>query len=318
MDRRHSCRQECRRYIQIDHYEGTVGVVSMLLELAIGDAYGAGFEYAADQVVRAKNDLSAYIQHPRHGIRPGCYTDDTQMSVAIAEAIVSDDPWIPEVLAQRFVAAFQRDPREGYAGGFYAFLQEVRDGAEFLARIRPDSDKSGAAMRAGPIGVYRPITEVIRRCTIQAGLTHNTPDGISAAVAAALMTHYFIYHLGPKSDLGAFLAAHVPGPWTTPWRGKVGAKGLMSVHAAASALMANSSMSSLLRACVAFTGDVDTVATIALAAGACSQEVAQDLPENFVSGLEHGRFGRDFLRELDRRLMARVVAPGPAADRQSD
>lgn len=279
----------------------------MLLELAIGDAYGAGFEYAADRIVRDKNDLSAYIQHPRHAIKPGCYTDDTQMSIAVAEAIVSGEPWTPQGLAQRFVTCFKRDPREGYAGAFYAFLQEVHDGGEFLARIRPDSDKSGAAMRACPIGVYRPVAEVIRRCTIQAALTHNTPDGIHAAVAAALMTHYFLYRLGPKSQLGAFIASHVPGAWTTPWRGKVGAQGLMSVHAAASAVMANRSMSSLLRACVALTGDVDTVATIALAAGACSEEIAQDLPENLVSGLENGPFGRDFLTELDKRLMARAT-----------
>ncbi len=284
----------------------------MLIELAIGDAYGAGFEYAADRIVREKNDLTAYIQHPRHGIRPGCYTDDTQMSVAIAEAIVTDDPWTAEALAQRFVTAFRRDPREGYAGGFYAFLQEVRDGADFVACIRPESDKSGAAMRAGPIGVYRPMAEVIHRSTIQAAITHNTSDGIKAAVAAALMTHYFLYRLGPKSDLGAFLASHVPGPWTNPWRGKVGAQGLMSVHAAASALMANDTMSSLLRACVALTGDVDTVAAIALAAGACSEEVAQDLPDHLISGLENGPFGRDFLRELDKRLMERV-AEGKAA-----
>ena len=162
-------------------------------------------------------------------------------------------------------------------------------------------------MRAGPIGVCRPITKVIRRSTIQAAITHNTPDGINAAVAAALMTHYSLYRLGPKSGLGAFLASHVPGPWTTPWRGKVGAKGLMSVHAAASAIMTNSSMSALLRACVDLTGDVDTVATIALAAGACSQEVVQDLPEHLVSGLENGAFGRDFLRELDQRLLQRAA-----------
>src|SRR5437764_14049243 len=85
--------------------------VSMLVELAIGDAYGAGFEYAADSIVREKNNLSAYVQHPRHDIRPGCYTDDTQMSVAVAEAIVSDEPWTPATLAQRFVTAFKRDPR---------------------------------------------------------------------------------------------------------------------------------------------------------------------------------------------------------------
>jgi ADP-ribosylglycohydrolase len=279
----------------------------MLVELAIGDAYGAGFEYAADRVVREQNDLSAYVRHPRHGIKPGCYTDDTQMSVAVAEAIVSDEPWTPETLAQRFVTAFKRDPREGYAGRFYAFLQEVRDGPDFLARIRPDSDKSGAAMRAGPVGVYRPVAEVIRRCTVQAALTHNTPGGINAAVAAALMTHYFLYRLGPKSGLGAFLASHVPGPWVTPWRGKVGAQGMMSVHAAATAVMATSSLSGLLRTCVAFTGDVDTVAAIALAAGACSEEIVPDLPDHLVAGLENGPFGRDFLRDLDQRLMERVA-----------
>ena len=79
-------------------------------------------------------------------------------------------------------------------------------------------------MRAGPIGVCRPVAEVIRRSILQASLTHNTPGGIQAAAAAALMTHYFLYRLGKKADPAAFLAAHVPGPWTTPWQGKVGAR----------------------------------------------------------------------------------------------
>jgi ADP-ribosylglycohydrolase len=211
------------------------------------------------------------------------------------------------MLAQRFVAAFQRDPREGYASGFYAFLQVVRDGAEFLARIQPDSDKSGAAMRAGPIGVYPTTAEVIHRATVQAALTHNTRSGIDAAVAAALMTHYFLYRLGPKCELGEFLTAHVPGPWTTPWRGKVGPKGMMSVHAAASAIMANHSLSDLLRSCVALTGDVDTVAAISLAAGSCSEEIASDLPAHLVDGLEDGPFGLAFLRGLDKRLLQRAA-----------
>jgi len=276
----------------------------MLIELAIGDAYGAGFEYASDRIVRKHNDLGRYIQHPRHGIIPGCYTDDTQMSIAIAEAIVEGDPWTPEVLALRFVTAFKRDPREGYASRFYDFLTRVSDGAEFLDTIRPDSDKSGAAMRACPIGVHRSVADVIDRCRLQATLTHNTLDGINAAVAAALMTHYCLFSIGPKAQLPEFLNSYVPGPWARPWKGKVGAKGLISVRAAATALHSNSTMSDLLKACIAFAGDVDTVATIALAAGSCSTEIEQDLPEHLFSGLEDGRFGRGFLRELDKRLLA--------------
>ncbi|BAY79371.1 ADP-ribosylation/crystallin J1 (plasmid) [Nostoc linckia NIES-25] len=51
------------------------------------------------------------MQHPRFRLIPGNYTDDTQMSIAIAEVIVAQAPWTAEVLAQSFVTAFKRDPR---------------------------------------------------------------------------------------------------------------------------------------------------------------------------------------------------------------
>jgi ADP-ribosylglycohydrolase len=276
----------------------------LLLELAIGDAYGAGFEYADPGFVRQYNDLSHYMQHPRHRLRAGSYTDDTQMSLGIVECMVSGKPWEPLLLAEAFVEAFKRDPREGYANGFYHFLQNVRDGAQFLREIKPDSDKSGAAMRAAPIGLYPTPVEVIERCTVQAALTHNTADGINAAVAVALMTHYFFYNLGPKKALGLFLEEYVPGRWADPWTGKVGAKGWMSVRAAVTALTRNETMSGLLKICIQFTGDVDTAAAIALPAGSCSREIVQDLPQHLIDGLENGQYGRDYIRQLDTQLMA--------------
>lgn len=276
----------------------------MLLELAIADAYGAGFEYADEMIVA--NDLSRYVQHPRHRLIPGSYTDDTQMSIAIAEVIVAQAPWTPEVLAESFVKAFNRDPREGYAGSFYHFLVSIRDGVEFLAKICPDSDKSGAAMRAAPIGIYSTPEQVIEAATIQAAITHNTPDGINAAVAAALMSHYFIYRLGPKRKLGQFLESYVSGEWSQPWQGKVKSKGWMSVRAAITAVMRNDSMSALLQDCIAFTGDVDTVAAIALAAGSCSHEISQDIPSHLVTALENGTYGKDYIIELDKQLMSLV------------
>ena len=50
-------------------------------------AYCAAFEYAEPTAVIRPNDLSGYEQHLRHKIAPGCYTDDTQMSLAVAEAL---------------------------------------------------------------------------------------------------------------------------------------------------------------------------------------------------------------------------------------
>jgi ADP-ribosyl-[dinitrogen reductase] hydrolase len=275
----------------------------MLLELAIGDAYGAGFEYATDNIT-LYNDLSRYVKHPTHAIRPGCYTDDTQMSIAIAEVIISGVEWTPLNLANQFVAAFKRDPREGYAGAFYDFLQQVKDGAEFLAKIKPHSDKSGAAMRAIPIGIFPSIEEVIEKCSLQAAITHNTPDGIQAANATALMSHYFIYGLGPKAQLGEFLETHVAGPhrWSQPYKGKVKSKGWMSFQAAITAISRNDTMSSLLKDCIAFTGDVDTVATIALGAASHSREITQDLPQHLIDNLENGPYGQAYLLNLDDQL----------------
>lgn len=56
--------------------------------------------------------------------------------------------------------------------------------------------------------------------------------------------------------------------------------------------------------------DVDTVATIALAAGAHSQEIAQDLPENLVMTLENRQYGCDYLAALDKQLLSVVRAGG--------
>ncbi len=280
----------------------------MLIELAIGDAYGAGFEYVDARVVRDHNDLTGYVQHPRHkGIAPGCYTDDTQMTLAIVETMLSRRRWSKGNLAQAFVDVFQRDPREGYAGAFHGFLQEVRDGDDFLARIKPQSEKSGAAMRAGPIGLHPDLDEVMRRAELQATITHDTPRGIVAAQAAALLTHYCRHRLGARDRVLHFLAANLPGPWATPWQGKVGHLGVESVAAAATSLRDSTCMRDLLRRCIAWTGDVDTVATIALCAGSCCAEIEQDLPAVLHDGLERGSYGYDYLAQLDEQLRGFVA-----------
>jgi ADP-ribosylglycohydrolase len=279
----------------------------MLLQTAVGDAYGAGFEYAPADFVLAHNSLARHVKHQKHNLVPGVYTDDTQMALALAEVIVSDKPFTRETLADAFVQAFKRDPREGYARGFYGFLCEVKDGSEFLARMKPFSDKSGAAMRAVVVGIFPTIEEVVAKATLQAKLTHDTEGGINSAVAAALAGHYFFYDLGPKAELGKFLDKHVAGDWAQPYVGAVGEKGWMCTKAAITAIVGNSSMSEILKASVAFTGDVDTVAAIALGAASASKEVAQDTPVHLVDTLENGTYGRDYLRQIDVKIAAKLA-----------
>lgn len=276
----------------------------MLVELAIGDAYGAGFEYAAESFVTLHNAGARYVPHPRHTLEPGQYTDDTQMSIAVAEALLSDEPFSRELLARHFVGAFKRDPRPGYARGFQQLLESVADGEDLLARLVPRSDKSGAAMRAVPIGILPDTAEVKEKAALQARITHDTRDGVDAAVAVALASHFCVYALGSLDELGQFVASHLGDHWAAPYGGPVGPKGWMSARAAITAVARATSLRALLQDCVAFTGDVDTVAAIALGCAASSPAVERDLPQALVDGLESGPYGRGFLGALDRRLFS--------------
>ncbi|MFN8606323.1 MAG: ADP-ribosylglycohydrolase family protein [Vulcanimicrobiota bacterium] len=276
----------------------------MLIFVGIGDAYGAGFEYAPLDLIRQRNDLSGYVQHPRHlGIKPGMYTDDTQMSLAVAEALLHSHRPSRLDWAQHFVTAFQRDRREGYAQRFYDFLQGVSDGADFLTRIKPHSDKSGAAMRALPVGFLNTPETVLEVAAEQARLTHDTPDGVRSAQAVALAAHHFLKG-GSLLGLPASLQALLGGGWFN-WRGKVGPAGLDSARAALTALVEHRSMAALLKACVNYSGDVDTVAALALGLAGCCPEYERNLPEVLLRDLEDGPYGKGYLQELDLKLRKR-------------
>lgn len=285
----------------------------MLFECGVADAYGFGFEYADENL--PLNTLERYVKHPTYGqtLKPGQYTDDTQMSIAIAEMLVEKRDWTQYTLAQKFVEVFKRDPRDGYSRGFQAILESVDNGLQLIGKLNPISDKSGAAMRASPIGILSDRAEVIERAQLQANITHNTPEGRWAACASALMSHFFLHTDHPKRELGEWIrvwcvqAGDCTGiRWNEPWTGKVGARGWMSVRAAITAIQGHDSLADILKACVAFSGDVDTVAAIALSAASCSPTIGKVLPRALVDGLETGPYGGSYLRGLDAKLLSYV------------
>ena len=210
----------------------------------------------------------------------------------------------PLTIANRFVFAYHRDPRPGYARGFEGVLKECRNGSDFLRKVRPNSERNGAAMRALPVGFLPTVAKVKAASTAQAKLTHDTTGGIASAQAVALMAHYGLYRRGALKQLPAFLEREVPGhPWSAPWEGSVPLHGISTVRAALTALLACRTQSALLRSAVAFTGDTDSVAAIAVGAAACFSEYCKDLPTSLLRGLENEAYGRDYLRALDRKLI---------------
>lgn len=287
--------------------------IPMLAMTGLGDAYGACFEYAAPSEERP-NNLSGYHVNPTYpAIGGGRYTDDTQMAVAVSLTLLGGS-LSRRAFADAFVLCYRRDPRPGYSRAMQGFIASCRDGADLLSRIRPDSDKSGAAMRACPIGQIPDEDEVLRVAELQARVTHDTPGGVAAAQAAALMAHAMLYGKASRQDLPGYVADRVPGPWAERWEGSVGPKGVDSVRAALWAVADHDHLSAVLRASVGYTGDVDTVAAIALGVACCGEDVSDDLPAALTTGLEDGLFGRRYLAELDVQLgsiRAPASAPSP-------
>ena len=69
-------------------------------------------------------------------------------------------------------------------------------------------------------------------------------------------------------------------------------------------------MQDLLTSCIAFTGDVDTVAAIAMPVGALCPDIEKNLPQALYDGLENGEYGLDYLKTLDQELLAIFPRPG--------
>src|SRR6478672_6856325 len=98
----------------------------MLVEMAYADAYGVGFEFTDANQMALHNPKKygwRYAQHPKYPLKPGYYTDDTQMSLANCEVLLSGGYQGEKAFADAWVNAFKRDERPGYAGRFYAFLR---------------------------------------------------------------------------------------------------------------------------------------------------------------------------------------------------
>jgi ADP-ribosyl-[dinitrogen reductase] hydrolase len=209
-------------------------------------------------------------------------------------------------LANKFVEVFKRDPRPGYGRRMYEILQTVSSGAEFIEKIDPNSARSGACMRAGPIGFYYDQQKVLDMAALQASLTHNTPDGMMAAQAIALMTNLLVYgEKIPNSEIGQRIESILPNwAWGTDWVGPTSVMAIPCAHAAITAVKHGKTYRDVLERSVAFGGDVDTVAAMAMFAVSLTK-LPNDLPLELYDNLEHGKidgFGIPYLRNLDVQL----------------
>jgi ADP-ribosyl-[dinitrogen reductase] hydrolase len=287
----------------------------MLLEIGIGDAYGASFEFAPREFIDAHNTLDQYLTNPVFGaIGEGRYTDDTQMSLALAEHIIDGAEFTHVALADRFFHVFKRDPRLGYSGILYKILMSSDTSNQMMERIKGNGEGSGAAMRACPLGVYGNIDTIKQRSDIQARVTHNSDHGIVSSRAVALASHFFIRDLGRPMEVLDFVNQEVGIiDWSNWTPHEAQNKGIPAAHAAINIAARNLSYRDILRNSVALGGDVDTIAAVAMGLASCSSHHEREIPQELVDGFETSTYGHNYLKlvgaQLDRVAIREILSP---------
>ena len=107
------------------------------------------------------------------------FTDDTVMTLAVAEWLMTDPEHHPETLVACMQRLGRKYPHAGYGKMFSRWLMSDHP--------QPyNSFGNGSAMRVSPVGLYaNSLEEALELARITASVSHNHPEGIKGAQAIA-------------------------------------------------------------------------------------------------------------------------------------
>ena len=254
----------------------------------LGDMIGAPFEF--DRGNKSK-DFPLFCRRSH-------YTDDSVMTIAIAEALMNlkgdaDDSAVHRAVTKAMRSWGRKYPNAGYGGRFRGWLFSDNEPKPY------GSWGNGSAMRVSSVGwLYDTIEETRRYAKLTAEVTHNHPEGIKGAEATAgaiflarngackkeirdYIIQEFKYNLSRTCDEIRPGYHHVESCQET-------------VPEAITAFLEGNSFEDVIRTAVSLGGDCDTLTSIAGAIAEAfygvpeelKKECRKRLPEDMLKVLE--------------------------------
>ncbi len=158
-----------------------------LLGLAVGDALGAPAEFLTIEQIRKKYGPAGITDFQEvGGLKPGCYTDDTQMSLATAAGCIrarqeNRDPVeaVYEAYLEWFMSQMDPSKRRGPGNTCMTALGSGKRGS--IEKAINNSKGCGGVMRTAPAGLAFGPGEAFRMGAEFAALTHGHPSGYLSA-----------------------------------------------------------------------------------------------------------------------------------------
>jgi ADP-ribosyl-[dinitrogen reductase] hydrolase len=244
------------------------------LGFAVGDALGATVEFMTAAEIAA--EYKVHRQMVGGGwlrLKPGQVTDDTEMCLALGQALLAPGGWDLRGVADAFAAWLRSRPVDiGHTcrRGIRRYLQD----GSLAAQPAWEDGGNGAAMRNLPIilATLDDDRTFAERSLAQAHITHWHPLGDAGTLALGEVTRLFLRGGAPAAGwrlADAWVARH-PEFRFDPWPGRTTGYIVDTVQTVWDALFRTGDFESCVVAAVNRGGDADTAGALAgQLAGAC-------------------------------------------------
>lgn len=163
------------------------------LGLAVGDAVGTTIEFSSkpDRAV-----LSDMVGKGPFRLKPGQWTDDTAMALALADSLVADPALDPGDLMLRFVS-WNREGTYSCTGSCFdigmttagSLRRHERTGECFAGPTGPDTAGNGSIMRLAPVAIRHRRNQpvMVRVARDQSRTTHGAKEAVEACETLAML-----------------------------------------------------------------------------------------------------------------------------------
>lgn len=264
-----------------------------LLGVAVGDALGAGLEFMTPGEITAKyGTVREIVGGGWLRLKPGQVTDDTDMSLCIARAVLGAGGWSLPAIAEAFAAWLRTKPidvGDTCRRGIRNYMLK----GQLASPFNQWDGGNGACMRMAPVALCTlGCDELLRRYAIeQAHITHNHPLSDAACIAVGRQAHLSILGHSKsrlRRELEPFLAEFENFRFE-PYRGLASAYVVDTLQTVLHFFFKTRDFESCLVATVNQGGDADTTGAIA----------------GLLAGAYYGMdaIPRRWLKKLDKKLV---------------
>jgi ADP-ribosylglycohydrolase len=184
-------------------------IISSLQWVAIGDAFGVGIEFKSRPWIKDHIDFTQFVNVWKDGqnhISPGTYSDDTEHTIWLIEALLDERQFSEELLLEKFKAEYDHDKLiNWYPRDWHGSIEKWYKWEHTIEQVRQsqasrEDPGNAPVMRAVPLAFVNK-ENVYDYSIINARSTHPHLMWEKASLLTVLTARHFLRNQWTKEDL---------------------------------------------------------------------------------------------------------------------